>query len=352
MSRFFTSKLSRLVPYTPGEQPRDMQYIKLNTNESPFPPSRNVNEAVEREASRLQLYCDPMCTELTDLLAKRYGVDFDEVLTTNGSDEILNFAFMAFSDREHPITFADITYGFYTVFADLNSIPYEIIPLKDDFSIDINDYIGINKNIVIANPNAPTGRYIEKSDIEKIVKSNPNNVVIVDEAYIDFGGESAASLIKKYDNLLVTGTFSKSRSLAGGRLGFGIGCKALIADLNTIKYSTNPYNVNRLTQVAGVAALQNDDYYMQNCKTIIENRELTTSELTKRGFEVIPSMANFVFAKSNKIDGGELYRELKKRGVLVRHFDKEKIKDYNRITIGTREQMHALFNAIDEVLEK
>ena len=352
MSRFFTSKLSRLVPYTPGEQPRDMQYIKLNTNESPFPPSKNVNEAVEKEASRLQLYCDPMCTELTDLLAKRYGVEFDEVLTTNGSDEILNFAFMAFSDSEHPITFADITYGFYTVFADLNSIPYEIIPLKEDFSIDINDYIGINKNIVIANPNAPTGRYIEKSDIEKIVKSNPNNVVIIDEAYIDFGGESAASLIKKYDNLLVTGTFSKSRSLAGGRLGFGIGCKALIADLNTIKYSTNPYNVNRLTQVAGVAALQNDDYYMQNCKTIIENRELTTSELTKRGFEVIPSMANFVFAKSDKIDGGELYMELKKRGVLVRHFDKERIKDYNRITIGTREQMQALFNAIDEVLEK
>lgn len=352
MSRFFTSKLSRLVPYTPGEQPRDMQYIKLNTNESPFPPSKNVNEAVEKEASRLQLYCDPMCTELTELLAKRYGVGFDEVLTTNGSDEILNFAFMAFSDSEHPIAFADITYGFYTVFADLNSIPYEIIPLKDDFSIDINDYIGINKNIVIANPNAPTGRYIEKSDIEKIVKSNPNNVVIIDEAYIDFGGESAASLIKKYDNLLVTGTFSKSRSLAGGRLGFGIGCKALIADLNTIKYSTNPYNVNRLTQVAGVAALQNDDYYMQNCKTIIENRELTTSELTRRGFEVIPSMANFVFAKSDKIDGGELYMELKKRGVLVRHFDKERIKDYNRITIGTREQMQALFNAIDEVLEK
>ena len=249
MSRFFTDKYSKLVPYTPGEQPKDMNYIKLNTNESPFPPSSEVSEAVKNEATKLQLYCDPVCTELTSKIAELHNVDFNEVLATNGSDEILNFAFMAFCDEKHPIVFADITYGFYSVFADLNNIPYEIIPLKDDFSIDIKDYIGINKNIVIANPNAPTGKYLEKADIEKIVASNKNNIVIIDEAYIDFGGESASTLVHKYDNLLVTGTFSKSRSLAGGRLGFGIGNKDLIADLNTIKYSTNPYNVNRLTQV-------------------------------------------------------------------------------------------------------
>ncbi len=352
MSRFFTDKYSRLVPYTPGEQPKDMNYIKLNTNESPFPPSSEVSEAVKAEANKLQLYCDPVCTSLTSKIAELYKVEFDEVLATNGSDEILNFAFMAFSDSKNPIVFADITYGFYSVFADLNNIPYEIIPLKEDFSIDINDYIGINKNIVIANPNAPTGKYLEKSDIEKIVASNPNNVVIIDEAYIDFGGESASTLVHKYDNLLVTGTFSKSRSLAGGRLGFGIGNKSLIADLNTIKYSTNPYNVNRLTQVAGVSALENNEYYMNNCKIIIENREFTEKALTELGFDVIPSKANFVFAKSDKINGEELYKRLKAKGILVRHFTKERIKDYNRITIGTLEQMEALISAIKEIFKE
>ena len=352
MSRFFVDKYSKLVPYTPGEQPKDMNYIKLNTNESPFPPSKEVSEAVKEEANKLQLYCDPVCTELTNKIAEIHGVSFDEVLATNGSDEILNFAFMAFCDNKNPIVFADITYGFYSVFADLNNIPYEIIPLKDDFSIDINDYIGINKNIVIANPNAPTGRYLEKSDIEKIVSSNPNNIVIIDEAYIDFGGESACTLVHKYDNLLVTGTFSKSRSLAGGRLGFGIGNKALISDLNTIKYSTNPYNVNRLTQVAGTKALENNSYYMDNCKTIIKNREYTEKALTELGFYVIPSKANFVFAKSDKIDGEALYLKLKAKGILVRHFTKERIKDYNRITIGTMEQMNALIQAIKEILKE
>lgn len=352
MSRFFTDKYSKLIPYTPGEQPKDMNYIKLNTNESPFPPSKEVSEAVRDEAYKLQLYCDPVCTELTNKIAEIHDVSFDEVLATNGSDEILNFAFMAFCDSKNPIVFADITYGFYSVFADLNNIPYEIIPLKDDFSIDINDYIGINKNIVIANPNAPTGRYLEKSDIEKIVSSNPNNIVIIDEAYIDFGGESACTLIHKYDNLLVTGTFSKSRSLAGGRLGFGIGNKDLISDLNTIKYSTNPYNVNRLTQIAGLKALENNSYYMDNCKTIIKNREYTEKALNDLGFDVIPSKANFVFAKSDKIDGEALYLKLKSKGILVRHFTKERIKEYNRITIGTMEQMNALIGAIKEILKE
>lgn len=352
MSRFFSSKYSSLEAYTPGEQPRDMKYIKLNTNESPFPPSPSVIEACREEAGKLQLYSDPECTPLVAKCAELYGVGKEQVLMTNGSDEILNFAFMAFCDKEHPIVFPDITYGFYPVFAELNGIPYEQIPLKDDFTIDVNDYIGIGKNIVIANPNAPTGIALSLDEIEKIVKSNPDNVVIIDEAYVDFGAQSAISLVDKYDNLIVTQTFSKSRSLAGARLGFGIACKELISDMNTVKYSTNPYNVNRMTMMAGYNALCDNDYYMNNCKTIIENRDYTTGALKDLGFEVLPSSANFVFAKSNLIGGEELYKRLKANGILVRHFTKERIKDYNRITIGTREQMSALIEATDEILKE
>lgn len=352
MSRFLSSKFRALVPYTPGEQPKDQKYIKLNTNESPFPPSKRVVSAVTGEAGKLQLYSDPEATELHSAIAKLCGVNKNEVLATNGSDEILNFAFMAFCDESSPIVFPDITYGFYPVFAEINHIPYEKIPLKEDFTIEVNDYIGINKNIAIANPNAPTGRYMALCDIERIVESNPNNIVIIDEAYIDFGGESAIPLTKKYNNLIVTRTFSKSYSMAGARLGFGIANEELIRDMNTIKYSTNPYNVNRMTQIAGVSAILDNDYYMENCKTIIENREFTVKELTRLGFEVLPSSANFVFAKCDKIDGEKLYLELKSRGILVRHFTSERIKDFNRITIGTREQMSALVGAIEKILEE
>lgn len=352
MSRFFSSKYSSLEAYTPGEQPKDMKYIKLNTNESPFPPSKSVLDAVSEQASLLQLYSDPECTPLVAKCAELYGVKKTQILMTNGSDEILNFAFMAFCDSENPIVFPDITYGFYPVFAELNGIPYEQIPLKDDFTINVEDYVGINKNIVIANPNAPTGIALSLDEIERIVSSNPNNVVIIDEAYVDFGAQSAVSLVDKYDNLIVTQTFSKSRSLAGARLGFGIACEALICDMNTIKYSTNPYNVNRMTMMAGYGALCDNDYYMNNCKTIAQNRAYTENALARLGFEVLPSKANFVFAKSSLISGEELYLSLKARGILVRHFTKERIKDYNRITIGTLEQMKALIGAIEEILKE
>lgn len=352
MSRFFSKKYSSLVPYTPGEQPKDVKYIKLNTNESPFPPSERVLEAVAKEANSLQLYSDPECTALHSAIAELYGVKSEEVLATNGSDEILNFAFMAFSDKERPIVFPDITYGFYPVFAEINNIPYEKIPLKEDFTVDVNDYIGINKNIVIANPNAPTGICLPLSQIERIVASNPDNVVIIDEAYIDFGGESAIPLTQKYDNLIVTRTFSKSYSMAGARLGFGIANKSLIADMNTIKYSTNPYNVNRMTQWAGTAAILDNDYYMANCKKIIEAREYTRERLESLGFTVLSSSANFLFAKSDKIGGEELYLTLKSRGILVRHFTSPRIKDFNRITVGTMEQMNALLTQIESILEE
>ncbi len=352
MSRFFSNKYSTLEAYTPGEQPKDMKYIKLNTNESPFSPSKSVIKAVTGEAKRLQLYSDPECTPLVAKCAELYSVKPTEVLMTNGSDEILNFAFMAFCDDKRPIVFPEITYGFYPVFAELNHIPYEQIPLRDDFTIDVNDYIGINKNIVIANPNAPTGIALPLCDIEKIVSSNPNNVVIIDEAYVDFGAQSAVLLVHKYDNLIVTQTFSKSRSLAGARLGYGIACESLINDMNTIKYSTNPYNVNRMTMMAGYSALCDNDYYMDNCKTIIKNREYTKKSLEALGFFVLDSSANFLFAKSDKIGGEALYLALKKSGILVRHFSKEKIKDFNRITIGTKEQMEALISAIEKILKE
>ena len=348
MSRFFTDKLAALTPYTPGEQPRDMQYVKLNTNESPFPPSPKVAEAVAAECGKLQLYSDPESTALRGKLAEIYGVEPSQVIVSNGSDEVLNFAFMAYGDQ---VAFPDISYGFYPVFAQLNNIPYTQIPLKEDFSIDPKDYMGIGKTVVIANPNAPTGLCLPLADIEAIVKSNPDNVVVIDEAYVDFGGESAVSLVDRYDNLLVIQTFSKSRSMAGARLGFAIGSRQLIADLNTIRYSTNPYNVNRMTEFAGVAALEDNDYYMANAKTIMENRAWTKNQLEQLGFTVLDSKANFLFAASPEIAGEELYKKLKARGVLVRHFTKERISAFNRITIGTMEQMEILIRNIKEILE-
>ena len=351
MSRFFSCKYDALKPYTPGEQPKGISYIKLNTNESPFPPPPLVQQYVKEEAKQLQLYSDPQCRDLVAMAAEKLGVAPDEILFTNGSDEILNFAFMAFCDAAHPAVFPDITYGFYPVFAQVNSVPYREIPLQEDFTIRVEDYIGLNQTIFIANPNAPTGIALPLSDIERIVAGNPDSVVVIDEAYVDFGAESALKLISKYDNLLVTQTFSKSRSMAGARLGFGAGNKELIRDLNTIKYSTNPYNVNRMTMAAGVAALEADGYFRVNCQKIMENRDWTTMELIKLGFFVIPSMTNFVFVKHPAISGKVLNFALREKGILVRHFDTDKLRDFNRITIGSREQMKALVAALKEIPE-
>ena len=350
MSRFFSSKYKDLEPYTPGEQPRDMKYIKLNTNESPFLPSKKALELACAEAEKYQLYSDPECTELVRVASEYFGVAKDEILFTNGSDEILNFAFMAFCDSEHPAYFPDITYGFYSVFAKINNVPFVEIPLKEDFTVDITDYYNKKGVIFIANPNAPTGIALPLCDIESIIKNNPESVVVVDEAYVDFGAESAVGLIRKYDNLLVTQTFSKSRSMAGARLGFGIGCRELIADLNTIKYSTNPYNVNRATMAAGTGSLLDSEYTEANCQKIINTRSRVARALLDLGFEMTPSLANFIFAKHNKIDGEKIYLELKKRGILVRHFSKPSICQYNRITVGTDEQMDMLLQSLKEII--
>lgn len=353
MSRFLNEKYQKLEAYTPGEQPRDMKYIKLNTNESPYPPSKGVIDAINaREAENLRLYSDPECKHLKNAIASLYGVDAENVYLSNGSDDILNFSFMAFAGNGVKAAFPEISYGFYKVYAELYNLDYIKIPLKDDFSVSAEDYFNLNSFIVIANPNAPTGKTISREDIIKILETNPDNVVLIDEAYVDFGGESVYSLIKEYKNLLVVQTFSKSRSMAGARLGFAFGDKELISDLNKIKYSTNPYNINRLTLVAGEAAIKDNDYYMQNCKRIIETREFTADELKKIGFNVIDSKANFIFAESDTVSGEDLYKALKSKGILVRHFKDEKIKNFVRITIGAKEDMEAFIRTVKIILEE
>lgn len=352
MSRFFSSKHEKLIPYTPGEQPKDMKYIKLNTNESPYPPSPRAIEEAEREAKLLRLYPDPECTSLCEDIAQYYGVEKENVVLSNGSDEVLNFIFMAYGDNNHPFIFPDITYGFYNVFCTVNNIPYGEIPLKDDFKIDFNDYCAKGKNIVIANPNAPTGIFAPLSEIERVASTNPDNIVVVDEAYVDFGGESAIPLTKKYKNLIVVQTFSKSRSMAGARIGFAIADKEIIKDLNTIRFSINPYNINRMTMAAGSAAIRDDEYFEKNRQEIISTREKTAASLFMMGFEVIPSKANFLFAKSDKISGDELYKKLRENGILVRHFTSERICQYNRITIGTPEDMETFINTVKKILEE
>ena len=352
MSRFFSHKYDALTPYVPGEQPGERQYVKLNTNENPFPPSPKALLYARDHTRSPEKYSDPEGVELRKALSFLCGVRPEELVLVNGSDEVLNFAFMAFCDDEHPAVFPDITYGFYPVFAQLNRVPYREIPLKADFSIDPEDYRNARGTAFIANPNAPTGKLMAVEDIESILASDPDRIVVVDEAYIDFGGVSCIPLIRKYDNLLVTRTFSKSRSMAGARLGFGVGCEALIRDLNTLRYSTNPYNVNSLTLALGLGTVLEEAYTQRCCAEIVRVREKTARELKALGFFLTDSKANFLFARSDRIGGEELYRKLKERGILVRHFNKPRIADYNRITIGTEAQMDTLLEAVRAILEE
>lgn len=352
MSRFLSERFSNIEPYTPGEQPKVSNLIKLNTNESPFPPSPKVIEALNNEEiSKLNLYSDPDTKEVIDAIAKTFGVNPDQILMGNGSDEILAFAFQAFCDKNNEPCFADITYGFYPVFCELYGLNPEIIPLREDLSISAEDYIGKNKPIFIANPNAPTGLALSLCEIEKILDSNKDSIVLIDEAYVDFGAESAVSLIGKYDNLIVSRTFSKSRNLAGARIGFAISNPELIADMCKMKFSFNPYNLNRLSIIAGKEAVLDTEYFNKCITEIIANREYTVKELEKRDFTILDSKANFIFAKHNTLSGAEYFNELRNRNIVVRYFSKERIKDYVRITIGSKEQMTALIEATDEILK-
>ena len=347
MSRYLSERWQALAPYVPGEQPK-VKLIKLNTNESPFPPAPGVKEAVAAAAGTLQLYNDLAATKLTRLLAETYGLKENQITVSNGSDEILAFAFQAFGG--HGLVFPDITYGFYPVWAELYGLDAKIIPLDADFSIDISDYQGNDRCIVIANPNAPTGKALPLSALKEIAEKNPDQVVIVDEAYVDFGGESALALVPEFDNVLVVRTFSKSRQLAGARLGFAMGSATLIDDLNRVRFSFHPYNVNSLTQAAGAAALEQPEYFESCRRTIMETRAWTVEQLKALGFRVLDSKANFVFASAPGMSGGEYQKKLREKNILIRHFNIPRIQDFVRITIGTKEQMAALIQATKEIL--
>jgi len=353
MSRFLSIKHKDLAAYTPGEQPTDLkEYTKLNTNESPYPPPPDVLRAVtEQEINNLRLYPNPDGSLLIEKIAKLYNVTAKNVIIGNGSDELLAFAFHGlFHDKG--VAFPDITYGFYPVYAKLYGIDAMGISLRDDFTINVDDYKNIGKNIVIANPNAPTGIALSLNEIEEILGSNPDTVVVIDEAYVDFGADSAVSLIDKYDNLIVMHTFSKSRSMAGARMAYAIASPPLIEDLNKMKYSFNPYNVNRLTQAMSLAALDNEEYFEKKRKDIIHERTQTAAVLKVLGFIMTDSKANFIFAKHPKISGLDLYTALKEKGVLVRQWNKPKISDYLRITIGSKTDMFVFNKTIKQILEE
>ncbi len=350
MSKYFSEKLSSIDPYVPGEQPRDKKYIKLNTNESPFPPSPEVIKALNSEqVSSLNLYSDPTAKELVDAIAEYYSVNPENVFVGNGSDEVLAFAFYAWG--EHGFTGPELSYGFYPVFSQFFCLDYTQLALKEDLSIDLTDYYNVKNSIIFANPNAQTGLYITPDEIEKLV-SKVNTVVVVDEAYIDFGGESVVPLTKKYPNLVVTGTLSKSRNLAGARIGFAIGNKELINDLNTLKFSFNPYNINRLSIIAGKKAFEDKEYFVKCVTTVAETREFTKKALIDLGFSCTDSLSNFILAKTDKLGGKDLYLALKERGILVRYLGDEIIKEYVRITIGSKEQMITLIDTIKTILSE
>ncbi len=351
MSRFLRSYLKLLTPYTPGEQPLDIEnMIKLNTNENPFKPSAKVLKAINgEEAEKLRLYSDPDTSLLTKKLAEIYGVKSENVFTGNGSDEVLALSFYAFA--ENGVAFADLCYGFYPVFCELFNIKYITVPLKCDFTQAPEDYTDIKKTLFICNPNAPTGLAMDISSIKEILNQDKDRLVVVDEAYVDFGAESAVSLIDEYDNLLVVQTFSKSRSLAGGRIGFAIGCKDIIADLNKIKFSFNPYSINRISCVAGVCALEDVDYMKSCTDKIIKTRTRLTDMLRSMGFNVPTSSANFVLAGDRSgLTGKDIYEKLKSRGILVRYFDTDRIKNYVRITVGTDEQTDKLIEELKDII--
>lgn len=336
MGRFFASQNSKLVPYIPGEQPQDMKYIKLNTNELPYPPSPKVVDVFKNyDLNSARLYPDPECVKLRNTVGKFYNLNSNQVLAANGSDEILAFIFMAFANRGEDFCFPNISYGFYEVYADLFGINGIKVPLKDDFSLCLDDYSNQQGNVIIANPNAPTGMVVSVEEIEKFVINNPNRLLVVDEAYTDFWNDSCVRLIDKYDNLLIVQTLSKSRGFAGMRLGLALGNKELIDDLNKIKYSFNPYNVNCVSQALATAAFEDVNYFNETSNKIVATRQRCIDELRKIGCTVTDSKTNFIFFKYDGITGNDIYDNLRKNGILVRHFNKPLLNDYIRITVGT-----------------
>ena len=341
----------KVIPYTPGEQPKIKNIIKLNTNENPYPPAPAVEEALRNmDADAFRKYPDPGCSRLVNAIADFYKVDKDNVFVGVGSDDVLSMAFLTFFNSNKPVLFPDITYSFYDVWAQLYRIPYEQIPLKSDFTIEPSDYFRENGGIVIANPNAPTGVELPLSAIEEIVKRNPDVVVIVDEAYVDFGGESALPLIDKYDNILVVQTFSKSRSMAGMRIGYAFGSKKLIGYLSDAKFSFNSYTMNMPSLELGALAIEDRDYFEKTRSMIIRTRERTKEELSKLGFVFADSKTNFIFAMHPDRPGKELFEYLRQHDIIVRRFDLPRISEYLRISIGTDEEMDTLISVLKEII--
>ena len=349
MSRYLNCSYKSLSPYVPGEIPRDRVVLKLNTNESPFPPSPGVLRCFNEENGKSQrLYGDPSSRDLNRAIAGAYGVRSENIISCGGSDEVLELAFLAYG--QDGIVCPDVTYGFYPVLTSLHHIDLKTVPLEEDFSVNIEDYAAAGRAVVLANPNAPTGLYLGRDAIEALVRSNPDHVVIIDEAYVDFGNETMIPLTKEYDNLLVVQTFSKSRSLAGARIGFACGNEELIEDLERLRNSRNPYNVTRLSQLLGIAAVMEAAYYRDNIMKIVQNRDWTMRRLRELGFDGPESGANFVMVKHKTLSGDEVNRKLREKGILVRHFTSERIRDYNRITIGTRQDMEQLIHTLKEIV--
>ena len=357
MSKFWNDKIKEIEPYTPGEQPKDKKYIKLNTNENPYPPSSKVIEKIKSmNLEDLKLYPDPDVTELGKVIAEYFSnkindkVTHKQVFIGNGSDEVLAFIFMTFFNAGDKVYYPDITYSFYPVYADLFNVKEVKIPLNDSFEIEIQKYFGLDGHIIIANPNAPTSIALKLDEIEEIVKNNPNQLVIVDEAYVDFGAESAVKLINKYDNVLVVQTFSKSRSMAGIRLGYALGSENIIEGLNRLKFSFNSYTIDRISIEAGIESFKDNEYFEKTNAKIIQTREKTVEKLKKLGFKVLNSSANFIFISHNKVFAGDLYKQLKENGVLVRYFAKDRIDNYLRVTIGTDEEMGTFIEELEKII--
>lgn len=351
MSISWESNVRKVIPYTPGEQPKNTDVIKLNTNENPYPPSPRVKSILnEYDCGRMRLYPDPDSTVLVEAIADRYGLETSQVFVGVGSDDVLSVAFLTFFNSDKPIFFPDITYSFYDVWADVYKIPYKQIPLTDDFRIDPQDYKSENGGIIFPNPNAPTGCGESLDMIEEIVKANPDSVVIIDEAYIDFGAKSALSLIDKYENLLVIQTFSKSRSMAGMRIGFAMGNKKLIKYMNDVKFSINSYTMTPLTQLCGAEAIRDEKYFQETVSKIVATRENSKTELAKLGFTFTDSKSNFIFASHASVPAEKIFNELKKRGIYVRYWNKPRISNHLRISVGTDKEMEALVSALKEII--
>ena len=351
MSYFLCDEFKEMEPYVPGEQPKDRKYIKLNANESSMAPSPKVLEAVSYDRIvSMGHYSDPHCTKLREAIADVYHVTKEQVFVGNGADEVLGFCFMSFFSPRMKLCFPDITYDFYRTYAKTNRIDFEQFPVGEDFKIKIEDYMNTDRDIVIANPNNPTGFALSLTEMEMIIASKPNRMVIVDEAYIDYGNESCVPLVEKYSNLVVVQTFSKSRNLAGARIGYAIASRELIEDMNKIKFTFNPFNLSELTLAAGTASVQDTDYLKQCVGTVIQNRDMTRKAMEEMGFYVLPSTTNFLMAKHKKMEGKTLSLRLKEEGILVRHYEEDRISDYIRITIGTREEMEIVIGVMKKIV--